>query len=119
MVGLGTLLILVMLVSALLLRRGRLFAMRPMLWVLMLSFPFPYLATTAGWMAAELGRQPWTVYGLFRTAEGSSRNVSAGDVVFSTLGYMGLYGLLSILFLFLVARQIARGPAAALKPVEA
>jgi cytochrome d ubiquinol oxidase subunit I len=126
MVGLGTLLIALMGASALLLWRGRLFATRPMLWVIMLSFPFPYVATTAGWMTAELGRQPWVVYGLLRTAEGSSRNVAAGDVVFSTIGYMGLYGLLAILFLFLVARQIGRGPERVphvaehgIKPVEA
>ncbi len=127
MVGLGTLLVLVMLVSALLLWRGKLFTTRWMLWVLMLAFPFPYVATTAGWMTAELGRQPWIVYGLMRTSQGSSRNVAAGDVVFSTLGYTGLYALLAILFLFLVARQIARGPAPrehappaqATRPVEA
>ena len=41
-----------------------------MLWTLMLAFPFPYIANTAGWMTAELGRQPWLVYGLMRTARG-------------------------------------------------
>jgi cytochrome d ubiquinol oxidase subunit I len=110
MVGLGTLLIVVMLASALLLWQGKLHTHRPMLWVLMLAFPFPYIATTAGWMTAELGRQPWLVYGLQRTAEGTSANVAAGDVVFSTLGFMGLYALLGLLFVFLVARLIARGP---------
>ncbi len=83
-----------------------------MLWLLMLSFPFPYVATTAGWMTAELGRQPWIVYGVQRTAAGSSPNVGTGDVVFSTVGFMGLYLLLGVLFLFLVARQTARGPSA-------
>lgn len=111
MAGLGTLLILVMLAAALLLWRRRLYDSRPMLWVLMLSFPFPYIATTAGWMTAELGRQPWVVYGVLRTAHGSSANVPAGDVIFTALGFMGLYLLLGILFLFLVARLIARGPA--------
>ena len=76
----------------------------------MLAFPFPYIATTAGWMTAELGRQPWIVYGLQRTADGTSPNVAAGDVVFSLLGFMGLYALLGLLFVFLVARQIGRGP---------
>jgi cytochrome d ubiquinol oxidase subunit I len=114
MVGLGTLLIVVMLVSAALLRRGRLYTSRPMLWVLMLAFPFPYIATTAGWMTAELGRQPWTVYGLERTADGTSPNVGTGDVVFSTLGFLGLYSVVGILFVFLIARLIARGPGAPL-----
>jgi cytochrome d ubiquinol oxidase subunit I len=111
MVGLGTLLIAIMLASVALLRRGRLFACRPMLWVLMLAFPLPYIATTAGWMTAELGRQPWLVYGVLRTADGTSANVGAGDVVFTTVGFMGLYLLVGVLFLLLVARQIARGPA--------
>jgi cytochrome d ubiquinol oxidase subunit I len=112
MVGLGTLLILVMIAAAALLRRGRLYASRPMLWVLMLSFPFPYIATAAGWMTAEMGRQPWIVYGVMRTAQGSSAHIGEGLVVFSLLGFMGLYLVLGILFLFLVARLVARGPAA-------
>jgi cytochrome d ubiquinol oxidase subunit I len=110
MVGLGTLLALAMLVALLLLWRGRLFRSRPMLWVLMLAFPFPYIATTAGWMTAELGRQPWIVYGLMRTAQGTSPRLGAGDVAFTSLGYMGLYLALGIAFLFLIARIIARGP---------
>jgi cytochrome d ubiquinol oxidase subunit I len=61
-------------------------------------------------MTAELGRQPWTVYGILRTAEGSSATVAAGDVVFSVVGFMGLYLMLGLLFVFLVGRQIARGP---------
>jgi cytochrome d ubiquinol oxidase subunit I len=80
----------------------------------MLAFPFPYIATTAGWTTAELGRQPWVIYGLLRTSQASSPTVSTGDVVFSTLGYMGLYLLLGLLFLWLVMRQIARGPAPAI-----
>jgi cytochrome d ubiquinol oxidase subunit I len=117
MVGLGTILIIIMLASAALLWAGRLYTLRPMLWVLMLAFPFPYIATTAGWLTAELGRQPWVVYGISRTADGTSVNVPTGDVVFTTLGFMGLYLLVGILFLFLVARQIVRGPA--LRPAGA
>jgi cytochrome d ubiquinol oxidase subunit I len=112
MAGLGTLLILVMLAAAVLLWRRRLYESRAMLWVLMLSFPFPYIATEAGWMTAELGRQPWVVYGLMRTAHGSSAHVGEGVVVFSVLGFMGLYLVLGILFLLLVARLVARGPTA-------
>ena len=83
-----------------------------MLWVLMFAFPFPYIATTAGWLTAELGRQPWLVYGLQRTAAGTSPYVSGGNVVFTTLGFMGMYTLLSILFLYLVGREVAHGPGA-------
>lgn len=81
-----------------------------MLWVLMLAVPFPYIATTAGWWTAELGRQPWLVYGLLRTVDGGSPQVSAGDVIFTTLGFAGLYVALGILFVFQVLKEIARGP---------
>jgi cytochrome d ubiquinol oxidase subunit I len=113
MVGLGTLFIIVMGVAAGLLWRGKLQQSRWMLWVLMLAFPFPYIATTAGWWTAELGRQPWVVYGLMRTADAGSSSVNTGDVVFTTLGFAGLYLLLGVLFIDQVRRQIARGPVAA------
>jgi cytochrome d ubiquinol oxidase subunit I len=96
--------------SAWLLRKGRLFQFRPMLWVLMLSFPFPYIANTTGWMTAELGRQPWLIYGLMRTSEGTSSHVSAGNTLFTLIGFMGMYTVLSVLFLFLVYREIEHGP---------
>jgi cytochrome d ubiquinol oxidase subunit I len=110
MVGLGTIFIAVMTVSAFLLWRGKLFDARWMLWLLLLSLPFPYIANTAGWMTAELGRQPWLVYGLMRTADGYSKNVSAGNGMFTLIGFMGMYMVLGILFLFLVHREIAHGP---------
>jgi cytochrome bd ubiquinol oxidase subunit I len=81
-----------------------------MLWVLMLCLPLPYIANTAGWLTAELGRQPWLVYGLMRTTEGYSKYVGAGNGLFTLLGFMGLYTLLAILFLTLVQGEIAHGP---------
>jgi cytochrome d ubiquinol oxidase subunit I len=110
MVGLGTLFILVMGLSNFLLWRKKLFTSRPMLWILMLAFPFPYIATTFGWMTAEMGRQPWLVYGLQRTVHGTSPYVSAGNVSFTTLGFMGMYTVVGILFLYMVGREITRGP---------
>jgi cytochrome d ubiquinol oxidase subunit I len=112
MVGLGTIFIAVMVVAALLLWRGVLFRSRWMLWILLLSLPFPYIANTAGWMTAEIGRQPWLVYGLMRTSEGYSKLVSAGNGLFTLLGFMGMYTVLAILFLFLVGREIENGPIA-------
>ena len=113
MVGLGTLFIAIMVVAVILLRRGVLFRARWMLWILLLSFPFPYIANTAGWMTAELGRQPWLVYGVMLTADGYSKMVSAGNGVFTLLGFMGMYTVLGVLFLFLVRREIEKGPLAA------
>ncbi len=113
MVGLGTFFIAILVVAAGKLWRGSLYASRLMLWVLMLSLPFPYIANTAGWITAEVGRQPWLIYGLMRTAHGVSPQISSGNVWFTLLGFMGLYTVLGILFLFLVYREIEHGPEAA------
>jgi cytochrome d ubiquinol oxidase subunit I len=116
MAGLGTLFVAVMGVSALLLWRGTLFRERWMLWILMLAVPFPYIANTAGWLTAEVGRQPWLVYGLLRTEEGFSANVSQANGLFTLLGFMGIYALLSMFLLFLFTRQIEQGPEGAAAP---
>ncbi|TMQ73842.1 MAG: cytochrome ubiquinol oxidase subunit I [Candidatus Eisenbacteria bacterium] len=110
MAGLGTLLMGVMLVASLAHWRGRLVRSRPLLWVLMLAFPFPYIANTAGWLTAELGRQPWVVYGLMRTAVASSPTVHSGTALFTLIGFTGLYFVLGLLFVFLILREIAHGP---------
>ena len=115
MVGLGTIFIAVMSVAAWKLWRGSLYASRAMLWILMLLAPFPYIANTAGWTTAEVGRQPWLVYGLMRTSEGSSPFVTAGSSMFTLIGFMGMYLLLGILFLFLVYREVEHGPEAFVK----
>jgi len=110
MVGLGTIFVAVLFVSVLLLWRRRLFQSRWMLWILMLSFPFPFIANTAGWMTAELGRQPWLIYGLMRTANGYSPTVSSGNAMFTLMGFMGMYSLLGVLFLWLIWREVEHGP---------
>jgi cytochrome d ubiquinol oxidase subunit I len=110
MVGLGTIFIAVTAIAALLLWRGKLYDSRPVLWALMLSLPFPFIANTAGWITAEVGRQPWLIYGLYRTKAGVSTLISSGNALFTLLGFMGMYTVLSILFLYLVYREIERGP---------
>jgi cytochrome d ubiquinol oxidase subunit I len=92
--------------------RGWLFKARWVLWALLLSFPLPYIANTAGWLTAELGRQPWVIYGLMRTSEGYSSTVSASNGLFTLLGFMGLYMVLGLLFTVLVYREIDHGPEA-------
>ena len=111
MAGLGTILTAIALVAVLLWWAGRLDRSRPMLWILMLAFPLPYIANTVGWMTAELGRQPWLIFGIFRTADGASPTVPAGTVLFTLIGFCGLYLALGVLFLFLIGREIAHGPA--------
>jgi cytochrome bd ubiquinol oxidase subunit I len=110
MVGLGTIFVAIMSLAAWQLWRGSLFRSPAMLWVLMLALPFPYIANIAGWCTAELGRQPWAIYGLLRTADGSSSLVSAGNALFTLLGFAGMYALLTVLGLFLVSREVAQGP---------
>jgi cytochrome d ubiquinol oxidase subunit I len=111
MVGLGTVFVGAMALAAFCLWRGTLYTARPLLWMLMLMLPFPYIATTAGWVTAELGRQPWIIYGLMRTPAGVSPHVSSGNAIFTLLGFMGLYTVLAMLGLLLVYREIEEGPA--------
>ena len=112
MAGLGTYFVLLMAIAAVLLWRGKLYSSGWILWPILLSFPLPYIANTAGWMTAEIGRQPWVVYGLMRTADGYSKYVSAGNSLFTLLGFMGMYSLLSVLWIVLVYRIIESGPTA-------
>jgi cytochrome d ubiquinol oxidase subunit I len=110
MVGLGTIFIAIMVLAAFLLWRGRLYGSRWMLWVLMLSIPFPFIANTAGWFTAELGRQPWLAYGLFRTSEGVSPQVSSGSVLFTLIGFAGMYLIMGLLYIVLMVREVDHGP---------
>ncbi len=109
MVGLGTIFIAIMAIAVVWLWRGWLFESNWLLWILMLLFPFPFIANTVGWMTAELGRQPWLVYGLFRTEDGASHLVSSGNVMFTLIGFMGMYTVLSLLYIFLMLRRIEHG----------
>ena len=119
MVGLGTIFIAVAAIGALLLWRRRLFETPLALWAILLTMPFPYIASEAGWLAAEVGRQPWIVYGLMKTQTAASPNVVTGEAIFTLIGFVGMYFLLGVLFLLLTLREIAIGPAAQAAPVAA
>jgi cytochrome d ubiquinol oxidase subunit I len=112
MVGLGTIFVTIAGLAVLLLWRGKLFTNRPMLWALMLTFPFTYIANIAGWVTAEAGRQPWTIWGLLHTRDAASpaSSVPAGTSLFTLLGFAGLYLFIGILFLMLIVRIVAKGP---------
>ena len=116
MVGLGTIFIAITVVAAFLLWRRKLFESRWMLWILMLATPFPFIANTAGWLTAELGRQPWLVYGLLRTQEGVSPLVSSGNVLFTLIGFAGMYLIMGLLYFVLMVREVAHGPEAEEEP---
>lgn len=112
MAGLGTYFALLMAISGFLLWRGVLYEKRWILWPILLSFPLPYIANTAGWMTAEIGRQPWLVYGLLRTSDGYSKHIGAGTSLFTLLGFLGMYSVLSVLWIILVWTAIQKGPEA-------
>jgi cytochrome bd ubiquinol oxidase subunit I len=112
MVGLGTIFIAITVVAAFLLWRRKLFESRWMLWIMMLATPFPFIANTAGWLTTELGRQPWLVYGLLRTQEGVSPLVSSGNVLFTLIGFAGMYLIMGLLYFVLMVREVAHGPEA-------
>jgi cytochrome d ubiquinol oxidase subunit I len=78
---------------------GRLFRWLP------LAIGLPYLANTTGWLLTELGRQPWIVFGLQKTADASSPNVSTGMLIFSIVCFTLIYGLLMALDIYLLARN--------------
>lgn len=110
MIGLGTIFILIMFVSAIYLYRKKIYETKWLLWILMMSFPFPFISNIAGWWTAEFGRQPWLIYGLMKTADGTSLNVSAGNALFTLIGFGGMYFLLGVMFLFLFLKLLEKGP---------
>jgi cytochrome d ubiquinol oxidase subunit I len=110
MVGLGTIFVAIMTLAMIFLVSGRLWRARWLLWIVMLAMPFPYIANEAGWTVAEVGRQPWIIYGLMRTAQAGSPTVAAGEAIFTLIGFLGMYFLLGVLFLYLVLREIGNGP---------
>src|SRR5690606_22243062 len=90
--------------------RGRLFDQRWLMWTFVFAVPGPYIANQAGWVAAEVGRQPWVVYGLLRTSDAVSRSVPEEHVVFSIAMFSLLYLALFALWLFVINEKVRHGP---------
>lgn len=110
MIAIGFAMILIGGLGFLYFRRGSLFDRRWMLWLLVLSVLGPALANQLGWFAAEVGRQPWIVYGLLRTSEGLSAVVTANMVLASLILFTLIYLLLFALFIYLLNDKIQHGP---------
>jgi cytochrome bd ubiquinol oxidase subunit I len=111
MVALGGLFVLLSALAVFLSRTDRLEQYPVFLRVLFYTIPLPYVAAQLGWVVAEVGRQPWLVYGVFRTADGASRNVSMEQVVLSLVGFTLFYGFLGLLDIYLLAKFARKGPA--------
>jgi cytochrome d ubiquinol oxidase subunit I len=108
MVALGTLFILVTALGLLLWWRKRLINTKPFLLLLMLCIPLPVIGCELGWMASEMGRQPWVVYGLLRTQNATSLNLNAGEILFSLLLFSGIYAGLFTVYITLICREIKK-----------
>ncbi|MDX2175970.1 MAG: cytochrome ubiquinol oxidase subunit I [Candidatus Sumerlaeia bacterium] len=110
MIALGMFFIGITWLAFFMLWRGKLFETRWLLWVFVFSVVAPFVANQAGWFAAEVGRQPWIVYGLLRTSDGVSKAVQANAVLTSLIMFTLIYALLFAMFLYLLDRKIKAGP---------
>lgn len=112
MIALGLLFILLSLVAVIKARRNRLETSPLFLRLMLYAIPLPYIATQIGWIVAEVGRQPWLVYGVLKTSSGVSGAVSASQVMASLAGFTVIYGLLAVIDIYLLTKYSKKGPAA-------
>jgi len=110
MVGLGMFFIALSGLGLLLLWRNRLFDNRLLLQAFLLSIPLPIISNELGWIAAEVGRQPWIVYGLMKTKDAISTVVPASQILTSLILFCVVYSLLFILWIYLLRRKLHHGP---------
>jgi len=110
MVGLGFAMLLLAGIGVYLSRKARLEDYGLFLKVMLFCIPLPYLAVQLGWIVAEVGRQPWIVYGVLKTADAVSRSISTAQVAASLLGFTLFYGSLGILDVYLLAKFARKGP---------
>ncbi len=110
MAALGMLFLLLTAISWYLSRKDRLESWPLFLRIMLYSIPLPYIACQIGWIVAEVGRQPWIVYGVLKTSDAVSKSVSAGQVIFSLAGFTLLYGFLAIVDFYLLTKFAKQGP---------
>ncbi len=110
MVAIGSFLILLTLYACYLWWRGRLFDKRWLLWIFSFSVLLPQIGNQVGWFAAEMGRQPWVVYGHLRTSDALSQSVRGNQVLFSLILFFLVYFILFLLFIYLLNKKIKHGP---------
>ncbi len=113
MVALGTLMLVMMASGMWLLWRGRIETSRRWLRLAVLAIPLPHVAIQLGWFTAEVGRQPWIVYGLMRTSDGVSTAVGAPEILLSIILFGFVYLVLFVLWIYLLRLEIRHGPAEA------
>jgi len=110
MSGLGTFMVLASLLGFILSRWGKLEDRTLFLKIMLLAIPVPYIAVQLGWIVAEVGRQPWIVYGVMKTSDAVSGSISVSQVVVSLAGFTLLYGVLGVIDIYLLAKIAKKGP---------
>ena len=111
MVDLGMLFILIAVLATIYYFWGRrLFRTRWILWLLVASVFLTELATLAGWWTAEFGRQPWIVFNVLTTANAVSSSLTSQQLIFSVITFVVMYAILLVLFIYLLNKDIQRGP---------
>ncbi len=110
MVAIGMMLIGLSLLGGIFWLRGKLFEQKWLMKLFVLAVILPQLANQFGWFSAEMGRQPWVVYGLLRTSDALSEAVTANQVLFSLIMFTLIYALLFALFIYLLDKKIKHGP---------
>jgi cytochrome d ubiquinol oxidase subunit I len=110
MVVLGFLFILLSALAVVFSKNESLLTRKKFLTIMLLTIPLPYIAGQLGWLVAEIGRQPWIVYGLLKTSDAVSKSVDTAQVVGSLIGFTLLYGSLAVVDIFLLTRYARKGP---------
>jgi len=110
MIPLGMLFTVVSIIGIWLFARKRIYDSRWYLKFLLFLVPFPNIANETGWVAAEVGRQPWVVYKVLKTADAISINVPAGNILFSLILFIVVYALIAAVGIPIILRLIKKGP---------
>jgi cytochrome d ubiquinol oxidase subunit I len=110
MVGLGTFMMLTVIAAVIFSRMKGLENRKMFLWLVLCAIPAPYLAAQLGWIVAEIGRQPWIVYGVLKTSAGVSTAIDTTQVLGSLVGFTLLYGLLGVVDIYLLVKYARKGP---------
>ncbi|MGL4968157.1 MAG: cytochrome ubiquinol oxidase subunit I [Inquilinus sp.] len=119
MVGCGLVMLALAWIGSWLSRKGRIERCRPLLWLIFLSFPLPFIATLTGWYTAEIGRQPWVVTGLLRTADAVTPFLTARSAATSLIVFGAVYAAIFAFGIFYIHRMLRAGPVPLLPPAAA
>jgi len=117
MVGMGLIMLAISWFGNFLRWRGRLETTRWFLWANLLAFPTGFVAILTGWFTAEVGRQPWVIYGLLRTKDAVTPSLTSGDVLFSLTTYGLVYALFASFGIYYIYKLLHEGPTGAAKAI--